>query len=290
MKHFLFALVLGTILLSCNRDHDNNEITVPETEKQVLVKKLSGEDDVYIRYKNGNEIQYLIAYERSQGISVSYEYDGSGKIIKENRFDHPFNNGKTNITYQYDIQGRLTSSYAIYTTTNTGCTIERKHTYTYQGNKATVKMELITNACSSDPEERKEKTITLFVENGRVVKSLDENNQIIETIEYYDTKNALRNIKGFPALVSEFYLRGITYMMPYYNRIDNIDDLKFIDNVKTRDSHNGYYTIYQYMDRNNNEYNGDYPESVSLFEKSHNDPNHNRPIWLYFDRYYTPVE
>ena len=79
-------------------------------------------------------------------------------------------------------------------------------------------------------------------------------------------------------------------MMPYYNRIDNIDDLKFIDNVKTRDSHNGYYTIYQYMDRNNNEYNGNYPESVSLFEKSHNDPNHNRPIWLYFDRYYTPVE
>ena len=179
MKHSLFTLVLGTVLLSCNRDHDNNEITVPETEKQVLVKKLSGEDDIYIRYKNGNEIQYLIAHERSQGVSVSYEYDGSGKIIKENRFDHPFNSGKANITYQYDNQGRLTSSYMVHTTTDTGCTIERKHTYTYQGKKVSVKMELITNACSSDPEERKEKTITLFVENGRVVKSLDENNQII---------------------------------------------------------------------------------------------------------------
>ena len=275
MKHFLFALVLGTILLSCNRDHDNNEITVPETEKQVLVKKLSGEDDVYIRYKNGNEIQYLIAYERSQGISVSYEYDGFGKIIKENRFDHPFNNGKTNMTYQYDIQGRLTSSYAIYTTTNTGCTIERKHTYTYQGNKVTVKMELITNPCSSDPEERKEKTITLFVENGRVVKSLDENNQIIETIEYYNTKNALRNIKGFPALVLEFYLRKkIRYHLDYSDSIEEGEDIQFIDNVKSRDSHDEFYVEYKYEDSKGNAYDGDYPEKLESTRKSHYNPSY----------------
>ena len=306
MKHFLFALVLGTILLSCNRDHDNNEITVPETEKQVLVKKLSGEDDVYIRYKNGNEIQYLIAYERSQGISVSYEYDGSGKIIKENRFDHPFNNGKTNITYQYDSQGRLVSSHAISTKNEeypgTGlpptplCSIERKHTYTYQGNKVIVKIERGADNCSSTPEAAKEKTITLFVENGRVVKSFDENNQIIETIEYLNTKNALRNIKGFPALVAEFYIRGFTYELPYYNFIESINDFRFIDNIKTRDFHDGsYWEYYYYKETITNNYgnygNCDYIENVNIDEKSHNNPTHVEGLWwLRAHRYFIKEE
>ena len=70
-----------------------------------------------------------------------------------------------------------------------------------------------TDTCSAIPETGKEKTITLLVENGKVVKSLDENNQIIETIEYHNTKNALRNIKGFPALVAEFYIRAFTYKL-----------------------------------------------------------------------------
>ena len=279
MKHSLFTLVLGTVLLSCNRDHDNNEITVPETEKQVLVKKLSGEDDIYIRYKNGNEIQYLIAHERSQGVSVSYEYDGSGKIIKENRFDHPFNSGKANITYQYDNQGRLTSSYMVHTTTDTGCTIERKHTYTYQGNKVTVKIEIGADNCSSTPKTAKEKTITLFIENGRVVKSLNENNEIIETIEYHNTKNALRNIKGFPALVAEFYIREFTYELPNYNFIESIHDFRFIDNIKTRDYPSGYYNLYKYDDDKGNSYDGDYPAAVFIFDKSHNDPTLSDHLW-----------
>ena len=286
MKHFLSALALGCLLLSCNRDLEN---TVPENSKLLLLKKLEP-GFVDIGYKNNNEIEYLKIGSFWKKANIEYQYDGSGRIIKEHRFDET-SSAYTEITYQYDSQGRLASSNAISARFYPHCSIERKHSYTYHGNSTiSVKMELFKDDCTPTLEKKEEKSVTLLIENDRVVKSLDENNQIIETIEYYDTKNALRNIKGFPALVSEFYLRGITYMMPYYNRIDNIDDLKFIDNVKTRDSHNGYYTIYQYMDRNNNEYNGDYPESVSLFEKSHNDPNHNRPIWLYFDRYYTPVE
>ena len=256
MKHFLSTLALGCLLLSCNRDLENNETPAPQEEKLVLLKELGGEQGwAYFGYKNKNEIESLSAEGGFRGrADINYEYDAYGRIVKEHRYWHNSGDGETNITYQYDSQGRLVSSHAISTENEeypgTGlpptplCSIERKHTYTYQGNKVIVKIERGADNCSSTPEAAKEKTITLFVENGRVVKSLNENNQIIETIEYLNTKNALRNIKGFPALVAEFYIRGFTYELPNYNFIESIHDFRFIDNIKTRDFHNGSYWEY----------------------------------------------
>ena len=310
MKHFLSALALGCLLLSCNRDLENNEspTPAPQEEKLVLLKELAGGQGwALFGYKNRNEIESLSAEGGFRGKSdIDYEYDAYGRIVKEHRYWHNYGDGETNITYQYDSQGRLVSSHAISTKNEEYpgiglpptplCSIERKHTYTYQGNKVTVKIEIGADNCSSTPEAAKEKTITLFVENGRVVKSLNENNEIIETIEYLNTKNALRNIKGFPALVAEFYIREFTYELPYYNFIESINDFRFIDNIKTRDFHNGsYWEYYYYKETNTNNYgnygNCDYIENVNIDEKSHNNPTHVEGLWwLRAHRYFIKEE
>ena len=302
MKHFLSALALGCLLLSCNRDLENNETPAPQEEKLVLLKELAGGQGwALFGYKNRNEIEGLSAEGGFRGKSdIDYEYDAYGRIVKEHRYWHNYGDGETNITYQYDSQGRLVSSHAISTKNEeypgTGlpptplCSIERKHTYTYQGNKVIVKIERGADNCSSTPEAAKEKTITLFVENGRVVKSLNENNQIIETIEYRNTKNALRNIKGFPALVAEFYIRPLTYELPYYNFIESVNDFRFIDNIKTRDFHDGSYWEYYYSVRTDmeiHEKDYDHIENVAIVEKLHNDPTYDDHIWmLNASRYY----
>ena len=279
--------------MSCNRDLENNEspTPAPQEEKLVLLKELAGGQGwALFGYKNRNEIESLSAEGGFRGKSdIDYEYDTYGRIVKERRYWHNYGDGETNITYQYDSQSRLVSSHAISTKNEenlgTGlpptplCSIERKHTYTYQGNKVTVKIEIGADNCSSTPKTAKEKTITLFVENGRVVKSLNENNEIIETIEYHNTKNALRNIKGFPALVAEFYIREFTYELPNYNFIESIHDFRFIDNIKTRDSPSGYYNLYLYDDDKGNSYDGDYPAAVFIFDKSHNDPTLSDHLW-----------
>ena len=282
MKHFLSALALGCLLLACNRDlenNENNETPAPQKEKLVLVNKLSGNTSVDFWYKNGNEIESA----RTDGMgksNIDYEYDTYGRIIKERRFSYNHTqNFETNITYQYDGQGRITSSHAISSKKHPACSVERKHTYTYQGNKVIVKIERGADNCSSTPKAAKEKTITLFVENGRVVKSLNENNEIIETIEYLNTKNALRNIKGFPALVAEFYIREFTYELPFYNGIEHIEDLRYIDNIKTRDFHDGDYWEYRYSYDKENTYNGDYPNGVRIHARSHNDPTYDEYLY-----------
>ena len=291
MKHFLSALALGGLLLSCNRGLENNENNEtpapPKEERLVLASLYEFGSNVRFQYKNGNEINRMTIDGPHREASMDFEYDTYGRIVKERRFDHRSDYGETNITYQYDNQSRLTSSHAISTQyyPDTGytprCSVEKKHTYTYQGNKVTVKIEMGTDTCSAIPKTGKEKTITLFVENGRVVKSLDENNQIIETIEYLNPKNTLRNIKGFPALVVEFYIRPFTYELPFYNGIEHIEDLRFIDNIKTRDFHNGSYWEYNYhMETNTNTYkNYDYLEDITVNEKSHNDPTHNNDLY-----------
>ena len=291
MKHFLSALALGCLLLSCNRDLETHETPAPapQEEKLVLLKELGGQATAYFGYKNRNEIESLSAEGSLGRADINYEYDAYGRIVKERRYWHSSGDGETNITYQYDSQGRLVSSHAISTKNEeypgTGlpptplCSIERKHTYTYQGNKVTVKIEIGADNCSSTPKTAKEKTITLFVENGRVVKSLNENNEIKETIEYHNTKNALRNIKGFPALVAEFYIREFTYELPNYNFIESIHDFRFIDNIKTRDSPSGYYNLYLYDDDKGNSYDGDYPAAVFIVDKSHNDPTLSDHLW-----------
>ena len=280
MEHFLSALALGCLLLSCNRDLENNETPAPQKEKLVLVNKLSGNTSVDFWYKNGNEIESA----RTDGMgksNIDYEYDTYGRIIKERRFSYNHTqNFETNITYQYDGQGRITSSHAISSKKDPACSVERKHTYTYQGNKVIVKIEMGTDTCSAIPETAKEKTITLFVENGKVVKSLDENNQIIETIEYHNTKNALRNIKGFPALAVEFYIRPFTYELNWYNNIELVQDLRFIDNVKTRDLHNGNYIMYEYRTENYEITDKDYPYKVIALDKSSSDPTQQSLVYM----------
>ena len=288
MKHFLSALALGCLLLSCNRDIENNEnnetpAPAPQKEKLVLLKQLSEGSTVTFQYKNRNEIE-SVNIDGVGNSDIDYEYDTYGRIVKERRFHHRSDYGETIITYQYDNQSKLLSSHAISTQyyPDTGytprCSVEKKHTYTYQGNKVTVKIEMGADTCSAIPETGKEKTITLFVENGKVVKSLDENNQIIETIEYLNTKNTLRNMKGFPALVVEFYIRPLSYELPYYNHgIERIEDLRYIDNIKTRDFHNGSYWEYRYSYDKGKSHDNDYLEieEVNIYEKSHNDPTHD---------------
>ena len=287
MKHFLSILALGCLLLSCNRDLENNENNEtpapPKEERLVLASLYEFGSNVRFQYKNGNEINRMAMDGPYGEASMDFEYDTYGRIVKERRFHHRSDYGETIITYQYDNQSRLTSSHAISTQyyPDTGytprCSVEKKHTYTYQGNKVTVKIEMGADTCSAIPETGKEKTITLFVENGKVVKSLDENNQIIETIEYLNPKNTLRNMKGFPALVVEFYIRPFTYELPFYNGIEHIEDLRFIDNIKTRDFHNGSYWEYRYSYDKGKSHDNDYLEieEVNIYEKSHNDPTHD---------------
>jgi len=302
MKHFLSALALGCLLLSCNRDLENNETPAPapQNEKLVLLKELYGEQGrAYFSYKNRNEIESLSAEGGLGKVDINYEYDAYGRIVREFRDWHNYSDADTNITYQYDSQGRLVSSHAISTQyyPDTGytprCSVEKKHTYTYQGNKVTVKIEMGADTCSAIPETGKEKTITLFIENGRVVKSLDENNEVIETIEYLNPKNTLRNIKGFPALVVEFYIRPFTYELPFYNDIEHIEDLRFIDNIKTRDFHNGSYWEYRYSYNKKKTYDNDYLEieKITVYEKSHNDPTHDNYLFSVSpSRYYIKEE
>ena len=283
MKHFLSTLALGCLLLSCNRDLENNETPAPapQKEKLVLLKQLSKGSTVTFQYKNGNEIESV----NIDGVGksdIDYEYDTYGRIIKERRFSYNHTqNFETNITYQYDGQGRITSSHAISSKKHPACSVERKHTYTYQGNKVTVKIEIGTDNCSSPVEAAKEKTITLLLENGRVTKRFNDQNQVAETIEYYNTKNALRNIKGFPALVVEFYLRRFTYELPFYNGIENIHYLSFIDNVKTIDYPNRDYIMYEYRTENYEITNKDYPHKVIALDKSHNDPTQQSLVYMY---------
>ena len=291
MKHFLSALALGCLLLSCNRDLENNENNEtpapPKEERLVLASLYEFGSNVRFQYKNGNEINRMAMDGPHGEASMDFEYDTYGRIVKERRFHHRSDYGETIITYQYDNQSRLTSSHAISTQyyPDTGytprCSVEKKHTYTYQGNKVTVKIEMGADTCSAIPETGKEKTITLFVENGKVVKSLDENNQIIETIEYLNPKNTLRNMKGFPALVVEFYIRPFTYELPFYNGIEHIEDLRFIDNIKTRDFHNGSYWEYRYSYNKKKTYDNDYLEieKITVYEKSHNDPTHDNYLF-----------
>ena len=284
MKHFLSALALGCLLLSCNRDLENNETPAPPQEEKLILSGLfEYVSNVRFQYKDRNEINRMTINEAS----IDFEYDTYGRIVKERRFDHKSDYGETIITYQYDNQSRLTSSHAISTQyyPDTGytprCSVEKRHTYTYQGNKVTVKIEMGADTCSAIPETGKEKTITLFVENGKVVKSLDENNQIIETIEYLNPKNTLRNMKGFPPLVVEFYIRPLTYELPFYNGIEHIEDLRFIDNIKTRDFHNGSYWEYRYSYNKKKTYDNDYLEieKITVYEKSHNDPTHDNYLF-----------
>ena len=283
MKHFLSALALGCLLLSCNRDLENNETPAPapQKEKLVLLKQLSEGSTVTFQYKNGNEIESV----NIDGVGksdIDYEYDTYGRIIKERRFSYNHTqNFETNITYQYDGQGRLASSHAISSKIHPACSVERKHTYTYQGNKVTVKIEIGTDNCSSPAEAAKEKTITLLLENGRVTKRFNDQNQVAETIEYYNTKNALRNIKGFPALVVEFYLRRFTYELPFYNGIENVHYLSFIDNVKTIDYPNRDYIMYEYRTENYEITNKDYPHKIIALDKSHNDPTQQSLVYMY---------
>ena len=297
MKHFLSALALGCLLLSCNRDLENNENPAPQNEKLVLLKSASP-GGIELNYKNRNEIESLSTDGMYGKSDINYEYDAYGRIIKERRFSHRYDYGETNITYQYDGQGRLTSSHAISTEFYPGtgltprCSVEKKHTYTYQGNKVIVKIEMGADTCSAIPETGKEKTITLLVENGRVTKTFDEQGNIVQTIEYYNTKNALRNIKGFPALVVEFYIRPLTYELPYYNHgIERIEDLRYIDNIKTRDFHDGDYWEYRYSYDKENTYNGDYPNGVGIHARSHNDPTYDEYLYqISADRSYIKEE
>ena len=297
MKHFLSALALGCLLLSCNRDLENNETPAPQNEKLVLLDKLREGSTVIFQYKNRNEIE-SVNIDGVGNSDIDYEYDTYGRIVKERRFHRRYDYGETNITYQYDGQGRLASSHAISTEFYPGtgltprCSVEKKHTYTYQGNKVTVKIEMGADTCSAIPETGKEKTITLLVENGRVTKTFDEQGNIKQTIEYYNTKNALRNIKGFPALVVEFYIRPLTYELPYYNHgIERIEDLRFIDNVKIRDFHDDDYMLYKYDDDKGNSYDGDYPTDIFVFDKSHNDPTYSHQLWMFnASRYYIKEE
>ena len=286
MKHFLSVLALGCLLLSCNRDNETNETPAPQNEKLVLLDKLSEGSTVTFQYKNRNEIESV----NIDGVGksdIDYEYDTYGRIVKERRFHRRYDYGETNITYQYDGQGRLASSHAISTEFYPGtgltprCSVEKKHTYTYQGNKVTVKIEIGTDNCSSPAEAAKEKTITLLLENGRVTKRFNDQNQVAETIEYYNTKNALRNIKGFPALVVEFYLRRFTYELPFYNGIENVHYLSFIDNVKTIDYPNRDYIMYEYRTENYEITNKDYPHKIIALDKSHNDPTQQSLVYMY---------
>ena len=298
MKHFLSALALGCLLLSCNRDLENNETPAPQNEKLVLLEQLYEGSTVTFQYKNGNEIESVNIDGGVGNSDIDYEYDTYGRIVKERRFHRRYDYGETNITYQYDNQGRLASSHAISTEFYPGtgltprCSVEKKHTYTYQGNKVTVKIEMGADTCSAIPETGKEKTITLLVENGRVTKTFDEQGNIKQTIEYYNTKNALRNIKGFPALVVEFYIRPLSYELPYYNHgIERIEDLRYIDNIKTRDFHEDDYILYEYTDDKGNSYDGDYPTKIFVFDKSHNDPTYSHQLWMFnASRYYIKEE
>ena len=87
--------------------------------------------------------------------NIEYQYDGSGRIIKEHRFDET-SSAYTDITYQYDSQGRLASSNAISARFYPHCSIERKHSYTYHGNSTvSVKMELFEDDCSPTLEKKR---------------------------------------------------------------------------------------------------------------------------------------
>ena len=298
MKHFLSALALGCLLLSCNRDNETNETPAPPQNEKLVLLKSASPGGIELNYKNRNEIESLSTDGMYGKSDINYEYDAYGRIIKERRFSHRYDYGETNITYQYDGQGRLTSSHAISTEFYPGtgltprCSVEKKHTYTYQGNKVIVKIEMGADTCSAIPETGKEKTITLLVENGRVTKTFDEQGNIEQTIEYYNTKNALRNIKGFPALVVEFYIRPLTYELPYYNHgIERIEDLRYIDNIKTRDFHDRDYWEYRYSYDKENTYNGDYPNGVRIHARSHNDPTYDEYLYeISADRSYIKEE
>ena len=85
MKHFLSILALGCLLLSCNRDlenNENNETPAPPKEKLVLLKQLSKGSTVTFQYKNGNEIESV----NIDGVGksdIDYEYDTYGRIVKK---------------------------------------------------------------------------------------------------------------------------------------------------------------------------------------------------------------
>ena len=81
-------------------------------------------------------------------------------------------------------------------------------------------------------------------------------------------------------MVVEFYIRPLSYELPYYNHgIERIEDLRYIDNIKTRDFHDGDYWEYRYRYDKENTYNGDYPNGVGIHARSHNDPTYDEYLY-----------
>ena len=92
-------------------------------------------------------------------------------------------------------------------------------------------------------------------------------------------------------MVVEFYIRPFTYELPFYNGIEHIEDLRFIDNIKTRDFHDGDYWEYRYSYDKENTYNGDYPNGVGIHARSHNDPTYDEYLYqISADRSYIKEE
>ena len=92
MKHFLSALALGCLLLSCNRDLENNENNEtpapPKEERLVLASLYEFGSNVRFQYKNGNEINRMAMDGPHGEASMDFEYDTYGRIVKERRFHH----------------------------------------------------------------------------------------------------------------------------------------------------------------------------------------------------------
>ena len=84
MKHFLSALELGCLLLSCNRDNETNETPAPPQNEKLVLLKSASPGGIELNYKNRNEIESLLIDRGSLGKSdIDYEYDAYGRIVKE---------------------------------------------------------------------------------------------------------------------------------------------------------------------------------------------------------------
>ncbi len=265
MKKIILPLAIGLALVSCSRDNDTPKTPQPPAvtpnQQPVLLSKMhsSIEGSTIFTYEGDKikSMKYVDKDDPTDTSTVFYTYTGD-KITS-------ITDTSGDVThYEYNPDGTLAKSTYIENAPNRKYLFVMTYQYLNKGNTVIVQKSRVEERTNkSDPNG----SITYTLENGNITKSVDiyinpenQNNYLTITreITYDKANNPLMNIKGFPALVFEFYYYENTdIIIGKNNEILSKEKREEKDGLGgTRITETIYNATYQYNDKN-------YPTSLS---------------------------
>lgn len=240
MRNLVLAL-LGIILLSCNKDRDNDIVSTTPIKKEILLTKRIEKNKIgtktYSLVYSDNKLQEEVVENTDSKTTYFYEND---RIVK-------ITNNSSTANLEYDTNNNLVKKTII---TNDGETITE--TYTYKG-----KTEIaVSQNILYKNNQREESNYSYNLYPNGDIKSFtkyqvidSKNSYLTKIYYYYDKSNSPRkNIKGMDKLI-----------MPFYSNKHNITMME-ITNISNNDGNSHQSTIYnKYI----YEYNADnYPIKI----------------------------